>query len=56
MRLSVVASGHRETARGMLEMLRDALGIDAAPDVTRTLLYRPEFFGKPYADGLHAAS
>lgn len=56
MRLAVLESGHRDAAAGVLEQMKDALGIDEAPGVTATLLYRPEFFGKPFADYLNDCS
>lgn len=56
MRLEVLESGHREGAAGALAHLTEALGIDAPPGVTATLLYRPEYFGKPYTEYLHGCS
>jgi hypothetical protein len=53
MRLSVLENGHRAAAAGVLGQMQEALGIDAAPGVTATLLYRPEYFGKPFADYLN---
>jgi hypothetical protein len=42
MRLSILDSGHRLRAR----LFFVATGRDA-PDIVRTLLYRPEFFARP---------
>lgn len=56
MRLSILESGHREAAAGVLEHLKEALGTDVAPGVTATLLYRPELFGKPYTEYLQQCS
>jgi len=52
-RLGVLESGHRRAATGVLEQMKDTLGIDAPPGVTATLLYRPEYFGKPFTDYLN---
>lgn len=56
MRLEILESGHREAAAGALEHLKEALGTDTPPGVVATLLYRPEFFGKPYTDYLQECS
>ena len=47
MRLAMLESGHRLRQKLMLGMIRLMLGA-TAPDVVRTLLYRPEFLGKPF--------
>jgi len=49
MRLANVATGHRLKQRLILAMIR-VLSRRQPPDVVRTLLYRPELFGKPFAD------
>ncbi len=46
MRLEVVTSGHRPAERLELERMQRDTGVVA--DVTRTLRYRPELFGRPF--------
>ncbi|MFQ5426326.1 MAG: hypothetical protein ACE5EV_04520 [Gaiellales bacterium] len=53
MRLEALTSGHRDAAAAALDHLKEVLGLDAPPGVVATLLYRPEFFGTPYAAWLH---
>jgi hypothetical protein len=48
MRLQKVHSGHRLRDKAMLAMMRLVMG--HAPGVVRTLMYRKEFFGKPWTD------
>jgi hypothetical protein len=48
MRLKKVHAGHRLRDRAMLGMMRLIMG--HAPGVVRTLMYRKEFFGKPWTD------
>lgn len=49
MRLKVVQSGHRLPQKLKLGLMRLMMG-GPPPDVVKTLLYRPEFFGKPFSD------
>lgn len=53
MRLPSVERRHRPRERLLLTVLR-LLGGERPPDVVRTLLYRPEFFGRPLAAWLQA--
>lgn len=52
MRLAVVKNGHRFPQKIILGVIRLSLGIPA-PDIVRTLFYRPEFFGKPMNTWTH---
>jgi hypothetical protein len=47
-RLQKVHTGHRLRDKAMLGMMRLIMG--HAPGVVRTLMYRKEFFGKPWTD------
>ena len=49
MRLKKVESGHRLSARLKLGVVRLLAGFEP-PDVLKTLLYRPEFFGRPLSE------
>ncbi len=51
MRLATVERGHRLKQRLMLRAMRVAMHHEP-PDVVKTMLYRPEFFGEPYSDVL----
>jgi hypothetical protein len=47
MRLSCVDRGHRLPQKLMLTLMR-MVCFGEPLDVTKTLMYRPEFFGKPF--------
>jgi hypothetical protein len=55
MRLPKVATGQRLPQRALFGMIR-LLSRDPAqpPDIVRTVLYRPKYFGRPYSDLVHA--
>lgn len=53
MRLAVVERGHRLRQKLVLGMIRLFTRADA-PDVVKTLMYRPEYFGRPYSELLQA--
>lgn len=53
MRLKKVKNGHRLVPKLMMAGFRLIFG-SKAPDIVRTLLYRPDFFGKPYSQRLQA--
>ena len=53
MRVSRVEHGHRFKQRLMLGLIR-ILGRRRVPDVVKTLLYRPEFFGRPQCEWTQA--
>ena len=48
MRLEVLETGHTVGRKVLLGAIRLLSG-HAAPDVLRTLWYRPEFFGHPFS-------
>lgn len=61
MRLKNVEQGHQPAHKLLLAQMQAGRGKDIPlPDVIRTLLYRPEFFGTPYSlaleDILHGPS
>jgi len=47
-RLHKVHTGHRLRDKAMLGLMRVVMG--HAPGVVRTLLYRREFFGRPFSE------
>jgi len=53
MRLKVVEHGHRLPQKMILGLIRLMSGM-RAPDIVRTLNYRPEFFGAPINAWLQA--
>jgi hypothetical protein len=53
MRLKRVEHGHRLPQKFILWMIR-LLQRRRAPDILRTLFYRPEFLGKPISAWTHA--
>ena len=52
MRLKKVETGHALPAKLKLGMMA-LMTRERAPDVVRTLLYRPEFYGRPFSKWLH---
>ncbi len=52
MRLETVDRGHSLPRKLMLGMIRLMNGGDPAPDVVRTLFYRPKLFGKAFSECL----
>lgn len=53
MRLSVVDRRHRLRHKLLLLLIR-LVSRQPAPDVVKTLLYRPEYFGRPFSELLQA--
>ena len=54
MRLSVVDSGHAPEEAAVLAMIRERSGHEPL-GVVKTLMYRPELFGRPFSDQLETA-
>ena len=54
MRLAVVDTGHAPDEAAMLAMIRERSGNEPL-GVVKTLLYRPELFGRPFSDALETA-
>ncbi len=53
MRLRAVEHGHRLPEKLKLIMIR-LVGMRRVPDIVKTLMYRPEFWGKPMCDWTEA--
>jgi len=53
-RLAVVDSGHEPAEAAVLEQIRERSGAEPL-GVVKTLLYRPEVFGRPFSEALHEA-
>ena len=54
MRLAVVDHGHAPAEAAMLDQIRERSGAEPL-GVVKTLLYRPEIFGRPFSDALDEA-
>jgi hypothetical protein len=52
MRLGVVDRGHAPAEAAVLEQIRERTGAEPL-GVVKTLLYRPEVFGRPFSEALH---
>jgi len=53
-RLSVVDQGHAPAEAAVLEQIRERSGREPL-GVIKTLLYRPEVFGRPFSEALDRA-
>jgi hypothetical protein len=53
-RLSVVDSGHAPAEAAVLDMIRERSGHEPL-GVVKTLMYRPEVFGRPFSEALEVA-
>jgi hypothetical protein len=53
-RLAIVDNGHAPEEAAMLAMIRERTGNEPL-GVVKTLLYRPELFGRPFSDALETA-
>ena len=54
MRLSVVDQGHAPAEAELLELIRERSGQEPL-GVVKTLLYRPDLFGRPFSEALDRA-
>ncbi len=52
MRLRNAERGHRLPEKIKLRMIQ-AMSLAPAPDIIKTLMYRPSFFGKPFSAITH---
>ena len=53
MRLAKLENGHRLRHKILMRLLQ-LISRSRVPDVVRTLLYRPEFFGKSFSGVTHS--
>jgi hypothetical protein len=53
MRIRAVDHGHRFKEKLKLALIR-IVGMRRVPDIVKTLMYRPEFWGKPMCDWTQA--
>ena len=51
MRLAVVDGGHAAGEAAVLDAIRERTGAEPL-GVVKTLMYRPELFGRPFSDAL----
>jgi hypothetical protein len=54
MRLAVVDSGHGPDEAAFLEAIRERSGREPT-GVVKTLMYRPDLFGRPFSDAIQQA-
>jgi hypothetical protein len=54
MRLAVVDHGHAPVEAALLDEIRTRSGAEPL-GVVKTLLYRPDLFGRPFSDALEVA-
>jgi len=51
MRLAVVDHGHAPAEAAVLAVIRERSGAEPL-DVVKTIMYRPEIFGRPFSEAL----
>jgi hypothetical protein len=54
MRLAVVDHGHAPAEAELLDQIRDRSGTEPL-GVVKTIMYRPEIFGRPFSEALDVA-
>ena len=54
MRLAAVDHGHPPAEAAMLDQIRERSGAEPL-GVVKTLMYRPEIFGRPFSEALEVA-